>query len=259
MAHRGRNPDSHLLTIKEVAAVLRMKPDTIYRWARRGRLGAVKLGKEWRIPATELEAMIGRPVSRPASPASVPAPSIAPAQPPATADGGDTIERRLQAFIVPRDHLLAVAGDEDSLDELQGAFWRLAALSGGHLVITRSERTADRAERNLASQGLAGSGTVVAVADDTGAREAVLAEVRPGQPVWACYGLLDELGSASARIESHARMVAAAALTSDVISLSAVTAASFDRLDFDVRLRIESHHRALIHLSPAGAVLARIR
>src|SRR5919198_1403048 len=110
MARRGRNPEPALLTIREVASLLRMKPDTIYRWARSGRLGAVKLGKEWRIPASELEAMIGRPVSGRAI-----GPGAGTAPPAPRAAGGGDVEDRLQAFVVPRDQILAVTADQASL------------------------------------------------------------------------------------------------------------------------------------------------
>jgi len=42
-------PSTEILTIEEVAAYLRLKPQTIYKWAQEKRLPAVKLGKEWRF------------------------------------------------------------------------------------------------------------------------------------------------------------------------------------------------------------------
>lgn len=38
-----------ILTIDEVAAYLRLTPQTIYKWAQEKRIPAVKLGKEWRF------------------------------------------------------------------------------------------------------------------------------------------------------------------------------------------------------------------
>ncbi len=258
MAHRGTNPDPDLLTIREVAAVLRMKPDTIYRWARRGRLGAVKLGKEWRIPASELEAMIGRPLgraARPRPPATAPAAAKAVASPP----GAEALERRLQAFVVPRDHILAVAADEASLEALQAAFWQLAALSGARLVVIAGRARTGSVEALLAREALSDVAAVAAVSDDASAREAVMSEATPGEPVWADYGRLDQLAGTPAAIEAHARLAAAAALTSDVTSLAALVAPDWEALDFDARLRIQSHHRALAQVSRSGAVLSRVR
>ena len=37
------------MTIEEVAKYLKMKPQTIYTWAQKGNIPAVKLGKEWRF------------------------------------------------------------------------------------------------------------------------------------------------------------------------------------------------------------------
>jgi excisionase family DNA binding protein len=47
---RGALPaNSEILTIDEVAAYLRLTPQTIYKWAQEKRIPAVKLGKEWRF------------------------------------------------------------------------------------------------------------------------------------------------------------------------------------------------------------------
>ena len=37
------------MTLEEVAAYLRLKPQTIYTWAQEKRIPAAKLGKEWRF------------------------------------------------------------------------------------------------------------------------------------------------------------------------------------------------------------------
>ncbi|HEX5503733.1 MAG TPA: helix-turn-helix domain-containing protein [Thermomicrobiales bacterium] len=47
-----------LLDVAEVAALLKLRPVTIYRWCRAGRLPGVKLGKEWRIPRAALAALL---------------------------------------------------------------------------------------------------------------------------------------------------------------------------------------------------------
>lgn len=39
----------NIMTIEEVAKYLKMKPQTIYLWAQKGNIPAVKLGKEWRF------------------------------------------------------------------------------------------------------------------------------------------------------------------------------------------------------------------
>lgn len=52
---RGPPPDNEILTLEEVAAYLRLTPQTIYRWAQEKRIPAVKLGKEWRFRRSILD------------------------------------------------------------------------------------------------------------------------------------------------------------------------------------------------------------
>jgi excisionase family DNA binding protein len=40
---------SDIMTLEEVAAYLRLKPQTIYTWAQEKKIPAAKLGKEWRF------------------------------------------------------------------------------------------------------------------------------------------------------------------------------------------------------------------
>jgi excisionase family DNA binding protein len=49
MSDRSQTPDHEILTLEEVARYLRLKPQTIYKWAQEGRIPAAKLGKEWRF------------------------------------------------------------------------------------------------------------------------------------------------------------------------------------------------------------------
>ena len=48
-------PDHEILTLEEVAHYLRLKPQTIYKWAQERRIPAVKLGKEWRFRKSVLD------------------------------------------------------------------------------------------------------------------------------------------------------------------------------------------------------------
>ena len=48
-------PDHEILTLEEVARYLRLKPQTIYKWAQERRIPAVKLGKEWRFRRSILD------------------------------------------------------------------------------------------------------------------------------------------------------------------------------------------------------------
>ena len=49
-----------LLTTQEVADYLGLTQRTIYTYIQRGSLRAIKIGREWRIKESELEAFINR-------------------------------------------------------------------------------------------------------------------------------------------------------------------------------------------------------
>jgi excisionase family DNA binding protein len=51
----GVEMDREIMTIEEVAAYLRLKPQTIYKWAQEKRIPAAKLGKEWRFRRSLIE------------------------------------------------------------------------------------------------------------------------------------------------------------------------------------------------------------
>jgi excisionase family DNA binding protein len=47
-----------MLTPTEVAEYLKVPVQTVWRWCRTGTLPAVKIGKYWRIPDTQLQVFI---------------------------------------------------------------------------------------------------------------------------------------------------------------------------------------------------------
>ena len=44
-----------IMTIEEVATYLKLKPQTIYTWAQKGKIPAAKLGKEWRFKRSVID------------------------------------------------------------------------------------------------------------------------------------------------------------------------------------------------------------
>ena len=47
-----------LLTLEEAAAKVKVKSRTVLDWLQKGKLEGVKVGKQWRVPAENLEAFI---------------------------------------------------------------------------------------------------------------------------------------------------------------------------------------------------------
>ncbi|RKZ31150.1 DNA-binding protein [bacterium] len=51
-------PDSEIMTVADVARYLKLKPQTIYKWAQEGKIPAAKLGKEWRFRRSVIDAWL---------------------------------------------------------------------------------------------------------------------------------------------------------------------------------------------------------
>lgn len=47
-----------LLTVAEAAAILRVSPRTLKEWCRRGKVTCVKVGREWRLRAADVQAAV---------------------------------------------------------------------------------------------------------------------------------------------------------------------------------------------------------
>ena len=54
----GTGTGSEIMTLEEVAAYLRLTPQTIYKWAQEGKIPAAKLGKEWRFRRSILDRWV---------------------------------------------------------------------------------------------------------------------------------------------------------------------------------------------------------
>ncbi len=59
--------DDEMLTIDEVAAYLKLKPQTIYKWAQKGKIPGAKFGKEWRFRRSTIEDWIDQQIELQAS------------------------------------------------------------------------------------------------------------------------------------------------------------------------------------------------
>jgi len=90
------------VTVDEAAKMLRVAPQTVYRWCRSGRIPALKVGKEWRIPADSMMA------------------------------GADLAGRKppgvlFRALAKRSENLLALAADRPALARLERALFEAAA------------------------------------------------------------------------------------------------------------------------------------
>lgn len=73
----GQDPDEHLLTPSEVAALFRVDPKTVTRWAKAGKLTSIRtLGGHRRYRSSEVHALLDAQsptTSQPVSPQTPPA------------------------------------------------------------------------------------------------------------------------------------------------------------------------------------------
>ena len=58
---------NEIMTVEEVAAYLRMQPQTIYKWAQEKRIPAAKLGREWRFRKSILDRWLDQQILGPDS------------------------------------------------------------------------------------------------------------------------------------------------------------------------------------------------
>lgn len=112
------------LTIREAAELLRTSPHTVYRWCRSGRLHAIKLGKEWRIPAQQLRRE-------------------------GDLAGLLPLDALLAALAGRSEHLLGLARDRAALARMEAAFFEVAAATGGHLAYGLWANDGDEIRRRL--------------------------------------------------------------------------------------------------------------
>lgn len=50
--------DDEIMTVEEVARYLKLKPQTVYKWAQEEQIPGAKLGKEWRFRKSLLDEWI---------------------------------------------------------------------------------------------------------------------------------------------------------------------------------------------------------
>jgi excisionase family DNA binding protein len=102
--------EKDLLGVKDVAGLMGVGEDTVWRWCREGRLPCLKVGKHWRVRREALEDFL-RHSERPA-----------------------TLVGQLRSFLRVPDNVLAIAQNLDILHRLDAAFFQVGEARGGLLV-----------------------------------------------------------------------------------------------------------------------------
>ncbi|PKM81224.1 MAG: excisionase [Firmicutes bacterium HGW-Firmicutes-14] len=120
-----------LLTVDEVAEILRTTPNTIYRWLRAGKLPGVKIGKEWRIKKETLAAKLTE-----SNTAIVKSEGFL-----------DSIDRQ-------HDHVLAVTRDTNNLYNLEAEFFKIGLSRGYRLFKGCWWQHPDDVRQELSLRGL---------------------------------------------------------------------------------------------------------
>lgn len=240
----GRTPGDELLGVVDVAAYLDVRPTTVYRWCREGRLPCLKLGKSWRIRRSALDGFL------------------------AGAERRRTLEDHLRGFLVVPDFVIAIAENDELMARLDAAFFKVGEAAGGLLVKLHGGVTKSMEELR---EGLRRYGFDVDALEATGrfrwsvevdpAERAVTlqrvleAEQAAGRTVWASFNW-------TKRVDLPTVLAQQEALASVVGDNRAVvkTAVVQDVADewSPAELRgAQRLHRGQIRLSRAGVVLSR--
>lgn len=130
--------EQEYLTVEEVAALLRIHSNTVYRWCREGRLKALRFGKGWRIPRAALENVGAEFAANQTK-------SLEESWPPGPL---------VQAMCPAGDHVLAIADSRQAVYDLEANFFRTGLSLNVKLFKGCWWQHPDDARRELAERGL---------------------------------------------------------------------------------------------------------
>jgi excisionase family DNA binding protein len=102
--------EKDLLGVKDIAGLMGVGEDTVWRWCREGRLPCLKVGKHWRVRREALEDFLKR------------------------REQSTTLVGQLSSFLRVPDNVLAITQNRDILRRLDAAFFRVGEARGGLLV-----------------------------------------------------------------------------------------------------------------------------
>ncbi len=238
-------PDKDLLGVDDVARYLDVRPTTVYRWCREGRLPCLKIGKSWRIRRAALDEFLRRGERR------------------------RTLADHLRSFLTVPDHVISIAETLDLLDRLDAAFFQVGEARGGLLVkfYAGDPRSPDEMRRQLTRYGLE-----VARLEREGrlffrrepnplegrlaALQSLVDEgIAEGRAIWVTFQWSEpvDLEAALRQQEALAGFIDAHQF---VVKMSVLERATDEWASPD-RRRVQRHYRGLIWFSESGLSLSR--
>jgi len=237
--------ERQLLTADEVARELDLKATTIYQWCREGRLPALKLGKEWRIRRTALDAFLEQSERHP------------------------TLVGQLRSFLTIPDHVLGIAEDTALLHRLDAAYFQVGEAHGALLVkFTDGEATSTDALRDaLAGNGLAARRLEAAgrlrfipesdpLGDRAGALRAFIDAADKGGLIWASFNWTERVDLATTLRQEAA--ISAVVQERQLVVKTALLQAITDDWPPPAQRQAQDTHAGVIWLSERGLGLRRI-
>ncbi|MBD0328121.1 MAG: helix-turn-helix domain-containing protein [Pyrinomonadaceae bacterium] len=237
--------DEELLAVAEVAAYLNLRPVTVYRWCREGRLPCIKLGTVWRIRRTALDAFLRQH------------------------ERAQTLVSHLRAFLTIPDQVIGIAANAALLTRLDAAFFHVAEAYGSLMVkfVTGEVESVDVIRAALTAEGVDVATLEAAerlwfveeLAPSGGRVEALqrLLAAQPDahQPLWASFDWARQVGLAEAlaQHEALARLVDSAPLVVKI----AVLEQTVDTWPPALQRQVQASHRGMIWLSTNRLSLTR--
>src|ERR671920_16057 len=239
--------ETQLLAVADVAAVIGVKENTVYRWCSEGKLPCLKIGYHWRIRRGVLEDFL-KQSERPR-----------------------TLVGQLSSFLRVPDSVLAIAQNIDILHRLDATFFRVGEARGGLLIkfyageeYSEEELLSDFEQNGLKAGRLKRQGRLLMRAEEepsSGSRWRQLAQLIEenggveGRTVWASFDWVKplELEMALERQRQLSELVDARQL---VVKTAAIEEAIEEWRTSQLR-RVQSMHSAIMLASDERLLLSR--
>lgn len=234
-----------LFGAEEVAAYLGVKPITVYRWCREGRLPCLKAGRGWRIRRAALDDFLERGERR------------------------ASLVGRMGAFLRVPDHVIAIAETRELMHRMDAAYFQVAEARGGLMSKCYTEETTpvDDLRRELTRRGLdaarleaEGRLRFTEEADPVRGRPELLRRLvaegtAQGRSVWASFDWASgvSLEDALGRQEELGALVDDSPLVVETVVLEELT----DEWEARHRRRAQLAHRGTIWISGSGLSMSR--